>query len=107
MQKAKMTFVVLVGSLFLVLPALAGRPAQRMNRQQTRIYQGAKSGRLTRKETRKLERKQASTARMEARMRAKHGGHLTRKDRIRLQHRQNRTSRQIFRKKHNRNYRGR
>lgn len=70
----------------------------REKRQQRRIKHGVRSGTLTRREARRMERQQARTHRMEAR--AKSDGTVTRRERIRLQRRSNRTSRHIYRQKH-------
>jgi hypothetical protein len=74
---------------------------QRREHQQHRIAQGVRSGQLTMRETRHLERREASIGRQERQMRAADRGHLTRVDRVRLNHRLNRTSRAIYRDKHN------
>ena len=76
---------------------------RREYRQQRRIRQGVRSGRLSRREAARLERQQARTRRLEAR--AKSDGVVTRRERARLQRRENRTSRHIYRQKHDRNRR--
>ena len=58
-------------------------------------------GQLTPREARRDERQQMRIERTEARMRARHGGHLTWRERARLRHREDRASRHIYRTKHN------
>jgi hypothetical protein len=79
----------------------SGEIAARKNVQQDRIANGAKSGQLTRGETRNLESKEAGLNREERNMRAQDNGHLTRADRSTLNRQQDRLSRQIDAKKHN------
>jgi hypothetical protein len=83
-------------------PRHAATINQRRELQQHRIAQGVRSGQLTGRETRHLERRETSMGREERHMRAADRGHLTRPDRIALNHRLNRTSRAIYRDKHNR-----
>jgi len=75
---------------------------QRRENQQQRIGQGIRTGRIHARQGARLERREARIGRTEHRMRANHGGRLTRPDRVRLNHRLNRTSRAIYRAKHNR-----
>lgn len=74
---------------------------QREANQQKRIEQGIASGQLTGKEAANLERREASIARQEARMRARDGGELTARDRKVLNRRLDNTSAAIHRDKHN------
>ena len=77
----------------------------RQRRQQQRIYNGVRSGRLTRAELYRLQRQQYRLARTESRYR-RSGGGLSWRERYYLQRRLNRTSRSIYRQKHDRqNYR--
>lgn len=77
----------------------------RERRQQQRIYQGVRTGRLTTRETYRLERQQYRINRTEARYR-RSGGRFTWRERYNLQRRLNRSSRSIYRQKHDRqNYR--
>lgn len=69
--------------------------------QQERIGQGVRSGQLNARETRNLERREASVNREERAMRRADGGHLTAGDKAALTHRQNNISRSISRDKHN------
>ncbi len=75
------------------------RVDKREARQQKRINQGVKSGRLTPKEAARLEKQQARIKRNEAK--AKADGKVTPKERAKLTREQNRASRNIYRKKHN------
>ncbi len=84
-----------------VFAQTAGQIEQRKDNQQARIAQGARSGQLTRGETRNLESRERSINREERNMRAADHGHLTRADRAALNRRQNHVSRSIYRDKHN------
>lgn len=75
------------------------RVDRRQEKQEQRIEQGIRSGRLTTKEAQRLEQQQDRIRRMEDK--AKADGVVTRKERIRLNRRQNQASRNIYRKKHN------
>jgi hypothetical protein len=88
----------------LSLSALAQQPSQyninaRQANQERRIDQGVRSGELTPRETRRLERGQNHINRMEDR--AKADGVVTPREHRRIAHAQNRQSRRIFRAKHN------
>jgi hypothetical protein len=74
---------------------------QRERRQQRRIRQGVRSGELTHRETRHLERREGRLRRNEWRAR-RSGGGLNTHERRRLQREENRTSRSIYRQKHDR-----
>ena len=76
-----------------------GRINNRESRQQRRIYQGARNGSLTPRETYRLERQQAQLRRTEARYR-RSGGGLSWRERYKLERREDRTSRSIYRQKH-------
>ena len=71
---------------------------QRQARQQNRIYQGIRSGQLTRREFRGLERQQYRIQRDKQRL--KSDGTFTPRERIRIQRELNRASRNIYRQKH-------
>ncbi len=73
----------------------------RERRQQRRIYQGARNGTLTPRETYRLERQQSQLRRVEARDR-RSGGGLSGRERRNLERRENRSSRAIYRQKHDR-----
>jgi hypothetical protein len=72
---------------------------QREQNQEKRIDQGVKSGQITPREERKLDREQAKIKQDETRM--KSDGKLTPKERAKLTREQNRASKDIYRKKHN------
>ncbi len=71
----------------------------RERRQQQRIYQGVRSGSLTRYEAYRLEKQQSNLRRVEARDR-RSGGGLSQVERHNLERRENRSSRAIYRQKH-------
>lgn len=75
----------------------AGIP-QRQIRQQNRIYRGVRSGQLTRREFRGLEREQYRIQRDKQRFRS--DGKFTPRERARIQRELNRSSRDIYRQKH-------
>jgi len=75
---------------------------QRSEHQQRRIAQGVRTGRLNARQGARLEHREARIVRAEHRMRAAHGGRLTRGQRVRLNRRLHRTSRAIYRAKHER-----
>lgn len=77
----------------------------RQNRQQTRIYQGIRSGKLTRAESYRLQRQQYNTYRAESTYRSS-GGRFTEAERRNIQRRLDRSSRSIYRQKHDRQNRG-
>jgi hypothetical protein len=82
------------------LPALAGTPRldMREHNQGDRIAQGVRSGELTRLETRRLVRREASLRRHERL--AKSDGTVTRVERYRLERHADRVSARIYRQKH-------
>lgn len=94
--------VLLISLVALPLIAAAGTndPGvnQRQRNQQARIQQGAKSGELTRAETRRLEAEQRHIRREEARYKA--DGQLTGAERADLQRDLNKASRDIYHQKH-------
>ena len=86
------------------IAALAAVPVearinQRQHHQQNRIYNGVRSGELTRREAYRVERQQAHIARYEHRSRADGSG-LNGRERYRLERMQDRASRNIYRQKH-------
>jgi len=91
----------------VAVPAFAAdappRVERREARQERRIDQGVRSGRLTPREAHRLDRGQRHVARMERRM--GRDGRYTPRERARLQHAQNVQSRRIYRLKHNRRHR--
>ncbi len=72
---------------------------QRQRNQQRRIRQGVKSGSLTPREARTLERREAKI--QADKKAAKSDGVVTPQERRKLRREENRTSRAIYRKKHN------
>ncbi len=86
-------------SLLFVNVSFAGRPANRQVKQQERIHQGVKSGEVTKKEYRHLQKQQARIQR--SKKQAWSDGKLTKKERVRLEHQQDKASRHIYRAKHN------
>ncbi len=86
----------------LVLPALAQNESvhARLHREQQRIDQGVRSGELTRREDRQLQRHEHHLRRQVARMHHRNGA-LTLRERRRMQRELNRSSNRIWRKKHN------
>jgi Ni/Co efflux regulator RcnB len=90
-------------SVAAALPSVASAQdvGARQTNQQARIQQGVRSGELTGRETRHLERGEARLAYRKDMMRARDGGRLTGHDRVALNRQENRLSRHIFRAKHN------
>jgi hypothetical protein len=72
---------------------------ERQMNQQKRIRQGVKSGQLTKKETRKLEKGEAKI--QSDKLAAKSDGKVTKTERKKLHHELNRESKAIHNKKHN------
>lgn len=106
MKGKRIQMAALCGVLVLGLAAVAvAGPTddpgiqRREQRQERRIDQGVKSGRLTPAEAGRLDAQQARIRQREERMKAK--GRLTHRDRVRLARAQHRASRNIYRKKHN------
>lgn len=85
-------------SLSTVAQTRTPRVNKRESHQQKRIFQGAKSGELTRKEFARLEKEQAQIRVMERRV--KSDGEVTKRERARLQRELNQSSRHIYRQKH-------
>ena len=71
---------------------------RREKRQQKRIHRGVEKGTLTKHEAARMEKQQAKTEAIEAKM--KSDGKVTARERARLNRRENRTSRRIYRQKH-------
>ncbi len=100
----KMVAILSVICLTAVLSAvsLAQTPGvtNRQVNQQKRIGQGVRSGELTRREVRRLEREQNQIRKMK--VRARSDGEVTNRERARIHHEQNQSNRHIFRAKNNR-----
>lgn len=92
---------VTTAALTLAGSAFAGEVDRRENVQQERVAQGVRSGQLTGRETRQIERREMRTEREIARDRALHHGRLTAAERRHINREENRTSRVIYRDKHN------
>lgn len=71
--------------------------------QQQRISQGERNGSLSPTEANRIQRQEAGINREEQKMRARHGGHLTRANRKRLKKQQKRESRRIYKNRHDGN----
>lgn len=72
---------------------------KRQKNQQKRIAKGVKSGELTAKETKHLEKEEAKIQHDKAV--AKSDGTVTKQERAKLQREENKASRDIYKKKHN------
>jgi hypothetical protein len=81
-------------------PALAAEVDHREAHQQGRIAQGIESGRLTPRETARIERREARVHQQIQNERRANHGRLTRAERRHVNHEQNRLSRQIYHAKH-------
>ena len=79
--------------------AFAGKTGKRQVKQQKRIYQGVRSGELTVRETRALERGQYNVRKCKRKV--SQDGKVTPKERNRLRRKQNHESRHIYKMKHN------
>lgn len=107
----KLYMLVVVGALSLGFASSASAEASsrrgtrtpvvrhRQVHQQKRIYQGVRSGELTRRETLRLQREQRAIQR--EKVEAKADGTVTRRERVELQRELNQSSRHIYRAKHN------
>ena len=74
---------------------------QREQNQQNRIGNGVKSGQLTPRETRRLERGERRLQNNEKKDMAKDNGHLTKQDQRQLNKEANHMSKRIYKDKHN------
>ena len=92
----------LVAFLMAGYPSFAGTINQRQWRQQARIWNGYRSGDLTLREFRRLERQQTHIRSSKAR--ARQDGVVTPRERVRIHREQNRASRRIFRQRHDNQY---
>jgi hypothetical protein len=94
------TIILTTAVVFAPLTAQAGQIQNRINRQETRIYQGIKNDSLTKKEYKHLDRREDNIE--AARLRAlKSGGKFTKAEQYRINRRLNNTSKNIYRYKHN------
>lgn len=90
-----------IATVGVAMPAAAQSINQREHRQEQRIRQGERSGRLTPVEARRLQFLEMRLRRTEARMRARNGGWLSPMQRRRLRQMERRDSAAIYRLKHN------
>src|SRR5438128_6269161 len=93
-----LTTVYVLGMGIATFAQNTPRVDKRERNQQRRIHRGVRSGELTRREARRMERQQAVTRAEEAK--AKGDGKVTKRERRHLNRRENRTSRHIYRQKH-------
>jgi hypothetical protein len=99
MHVAKIAMIGIV-TLAVATPAFAQetRVDRRQDRQELRIDQGVKSGALTPRETRKLERGQRHVETLETKAQA--DGKVTAREKARLEHAQDVQSKRIYKQKH-------
>ena len=99
MHVAKIAMIGIV-TLAVATPAFAQetRVDRRQDRQEQRIDQGVKSGALTPRETKKLERGQQHVENLETKAQA--DGKVTAKEKARLEHAQDVQSKRIYNQKH-------
>jgi|SRR5690242_4663252 hypothetical protein len=91
----------MIAALALVTSLSAAEVDRRQHRQQERVAQGVASGKLTPRETAKIEGKEAHLRSEIHNDRAANGGKLTPKEKAKVNHQENRLSREIYNKKHN------
>jgi hypothetical protein len=99
----KIIVALALGAVSVATAASAQGPvnARQLN-QERRIDAGTRSGKLSPHEAARLKSQQHSISRQEDRLRARHGGHLTRRDKQIIHTRQARANQAILAKKHNR-----
>jgi hypothetical protein len=95
----KFYLAALIAGALVVPGAFGDRPAGRQKAQQKRIGEGVESGQLTKKETLKLEQREAKLHR-EIRKDRADGGGLTAKERAKIEHKQDKLSEKIYKEKH-------
>lgn len=107
MKNLYSTLIVAAITFALTVPVLAQTPGtktpgirQRQRNQQHRIRQGVRSGELTARETRRLEKEQKEVQQEKKEARA--DGTVTAQERREIHKEQNQASRHIYRAKHNR-----
>lgn len=87
----------------MTLGTTAGASAQvnvRQLNQERRIDAGARSGKLTRYEARRLRGEQHAIERRKTHLKARHGGHMTRRDKREVHMLQDRANRHLLNQKH-------
>jgi len=101
MRKFGMIVVIsmIISGLVFTNVAFAGRAGKRQVHQQKRICQGVKSGELTGRETRRIEKEQRHIEK--SKRSACRDGKFTPKERRRLEQKQNKASKHIYKMKHN------
>jgi hypothetical protein len=100
MKKKLIVFAIAaISTIAFIDTAFAGRKANRQVRQQERIYQGVKSGEISKRELVRLEKQQA---RIEgAKIRARQDGVVTKKEKMKLEAMQDHAYDTIYRMRHN------
>ncbi|MDX1981751.1 MAG: hypothetical protein SFV51_15890 [Bryobacteraceae bacterium] len=99
-MKTRITILLAAAmAIFAASAPAETRRGERARNQQARIRDGVQDGSLTRRETRKIERREADLARDARRMKAT-GGALTPAEKARIEARQDRLSRKIYKQKH-------
>ena len=99
----RMILALSLGALTFGSAVTAQSPVNlRQANQERRIDAGTRSGKLTHREAANLKAQQRSIAALEARLRARHGGHLTAADKRLVHARQAQANRAILSQKHDR-----
>jgi hypothetical protein len=99
-MKKLISALLFTAVVFSPLAAQAGPIQNRIERQESRIYQGAKNGSLTPKEYKRLDNRVDNIE--AARLRAiNSGGKFTKAEQRHINHRLSNTSKAIYRAKHN------
>lgn len=101
MRKILMTMAAATMALAMALPVAAQVNVRQLN-QERRIDAGVRSGKLSRSEAVRLKAQQRGVQRLEAQLRAKHGGRLTAADKRMIHDRQAEADRAITHQKHDR-----
>lgn len=101
MRKALMALAAATLTIATALPAVAQVNVRQLN-QERRIDAGRRSGKLTVAEASRLKAQQRAVQRLEASLRAKHGGRLTAADKRMIHDRQAEADRAITHQKHDR-----
>jgi hypothetical protein len=92
--------IVSIMSIMVAAALLAqDRPAVRQKNQQKRIAEGVKDGELTKREVKKIEKKEVELHK-EIRKDRKDGGGLTKKERAKIEAKQDALSKEIAKEKH-------
>jgi hypothetical protein len=86
-----------------VVPARGETIEQRKKRQERRIENGEKSGKLSPAEAERMQNKENAINKEEQDMKAANGGHLSPQERNLVKHQQRQTSHKIYEQKHDDN----